>query len=341
MEDPADEVQEKCRNSMSTSSSTSAAPAHPSDLQFEDLRADYKDAVQCLIHCESAIEDLQAQLKAKDDDITGLEEQLVEMSLELAAAKAFEDEHKAKRRFSVNFEHGNNAHFSASTSTDLSASFMTITSHHEHECPSSPTPGKNVKIECPYSPAKNNDCQRSKSMPLGTVDPPSPRGRQNRRRSWWGGNRRGSQENEGHRPALDESNKTCGSSFSDSLDESACSRRGLGIGALFRKNSNRRCDNLGEENAKAVVTEVTQVEDKPHDEPPKRRAPNRSRPGIMKQPSQRSSLMGSNSGLVFPSSFESIVLRGCMEVTGSLTSSMKGLSYPERRMIEHGSFVKK
>lgn len=59
------------------------------------------DLVQCLLYCESVIFDLGAQLDVKDRRIAALEERIVEMSLELARAKALEDEHRLlKRRIS-------------------------------------------------------------------------------------------------------------------------------------------------------------------------------------------------------------------------------------------------
>ena len=49
---------------------------------FDDLRRDYQDAVECLGYCESIINSLQEKLSRREEHIVGLEE-LVEMSLEL------------------------------------------------------------------------------------------------------------------------------------------------------------------------------------------------------------------------------------------------------------------
>jgi len=61
-------------------------------VAFDDLRRDYKDAIQCIVHCESLIKTLESQLTTKDDIISSLEEKIIQMSLELASAKANEDE---------------------------------------------------------------------------------------------------------------------------------------------------------------------------------------------------------------------------------------------------------
>merc|ERR1719261_1106691 len=61
-------------------------------VAFDDLRRDYKDAIQCIVHCESLIKTLESQLTTKDDIISSLEEKIIQMSLELASSKANEDE---------------------------------------------------------------------------------------------------------------------------------------------------------------------------------------------------------------------------------------------------------
>ena len=58
--------------------------------------------------CKATIKSLQKNLEMRDkelaswriEQIVGLEEKIVQMSLELASSKAFEDEHRAKRRVS-------------------------------------------------------------------------------------------------------------------------------------------------------------------------------------------------------------------------------------------------
>lgn len=63
-----------------------------------DLHRNYHHAIDCLMHCEHIISSLQDKLALKDQRIGGLEEKLVQMSLELASAKASEDEHRLFRR---------------------------------------------------------------------------------------------------------------------------------------------------------------------------------------------------------------------------------------------------
>lgn len=69
-----------------------------SSLAFDDLRRDYKDAIQCIVHCESLIKTLEGQLTTKDDIIASLEDKIVSMSLELAKAKAASDELELSQR---------------------------------------------------------------------------------------------------------------------------------------------------------------------------------------------------------------------------------------------------
>lgn len=70
-----------------------------------DLSQNYQNAVDCLVHCEFIMKNLQDQLKSKDVQIASLEDKLVNMSLELASSKALQDEqegqlHQLKRRIS-------------------------------------------------------------------------------------------------------------------------------------------------------------------------------------------------------------------------------------------------
>lgn len=67
-----------------------------------NLHQNYHNAIDCLLHCERLITDLQGQITLKNDHICTLEDKLVTMSLELASAKAVEDEHQLlKRRMST------------------------------------------------------------------------------------------------------------------------------------------------------------------------------------------------------------------------------------------------
>ena len=57
-----------------------------------DLGQNYQNAVDCLIQCEFIIQSLQEQLASKDEQMANLEEKLVQMSLDLASCKTFQDE---------------------------------------------------------------------------------------------------------------------------------------------------------------------------------------------------------------------------------------------------------
>lgn len=63
-----------------------------------DLHQDYHAAIECVVQCEFIIKSLQEQLTSKEECISSLEEKLVAMSLELALAKASEDEHRLLKR---------------------------------------------------------------------------------------------------------------------------------------------------------------------------------------------------------------------------------------------------
>lgn len=81
-----------------------AATAYSSKIrqpqQEDDLRQNYQNALECLVHCEAIINSLQGSLVAKDQRIATLEDKIVQMSFELASSKAFEDEHRSRRRVS-------------------------------------------------------------------------------------------------------------------------------------------------------------------------------------------------------------------------------------------------
>ena len=63
-----------------------------------DLKRDYQNAIDCLINCEELITTLQKRLQTKDEQIATLEETIVQMSLQLANSKAFEDEFRSTKR---------------------------------------------------------------------------------------------------------------------------------------------------------------------------------------------------------------------------------------------------
>ena len=58
-----------------------------SDSAF-DLHKNYHDAIDCLLHRDGAIKELEAKLTSKDERIASLEMKLVQMSLDLASSRA-------------------------------------------------------------------------------------------------------------------------------------------------------------------------------------------------------------------------------------------------------------
>lgn len=72
--------------------------AQHEDSDDFDLRANYQNAVDCLIHCEVVMKKLQEELASKNCQIANLEGKLVEMSLELASSKATVDEQSQQLR---------------------------------------------------------------------------------------------------------------------------------------------------------------------------------------------------------------------------------------------------
>lgn len=82
-------------------SASQQSVASESDLAELDLRKDYRNAVECLVQCESIIVILEEKLAAKDERIAGLEDRIVRMSLELASTKASEDRLQHKLRMGV------------------------------------------------------------------------------------------------------------------------------------------------------------------------------------------------------------------------------------------------
>ena len=58
-----------------------------SDSAF-DLHKNYHESIDCLLHLDGAIKELEAKLTSKDERITSLEMKLVQMSLDLASSRA-------------------------------------------------------------------------------------------------------------------------------------------------------------------------------------------------------------------------------------------------------------
>ena len=66
-----------------------------------DLCRDYKNAVDCLLQCDTLFKAFQEQIQSKDDRIATLEDKIMELSLELASIKAGQDQLKLKKSSDV------------------------------------------------------------------------------------------------------------------------------------------------------------------------------------------------------------------------------------------------
>ena len=66
-----------------------------------DLCRDYKNAVDCLLQCDTLFKAFQEQIQSKDDRIATLEDKVMELSLELASIKAGQDQLKLKKSSDV------------------------------------------------------------------------------------------------------------------------------------------------------------------------------------------------------------------------------------------------
>ena len=90
--------------SIHRTSGSSSSCGHHLDAGF-DLHQNYQNAVDCLVHCEFIMKNLQDELASKDQQIATLEAKLIQTKLELASSKAIQDEqsqqlNRLKRRLS-------------------------------------------------------------------------------------------------------------------------------------------------------------------------------------------------------------------------------------------------
>jgi len=100
-----------------------------------DLHENYHNAIEYLITCGSVIKSMQDKLDAKDEqlakkeeEIETLKEKIVEMSLELASAKAVEDyHHLMKRRLSSSLNSGEVSTEQTNALLDMSLSSFNYT----------------------------------------------------------------------------------------------------------------------------------------------------------------------------------------------------------------------
>ena len=287
------------------------------DNSFDELRQNYQDAVDCVVHCESIcqnyeskIETLQEKLASKDEKIATLEEKLVQMSLELALSKAFEDEHRSKRR--------------TLTSSDGSDEVSHPSSKADKMLPG---------------------CAKSMDIRVGETVAPN-------QRETYAGNASGRPSSSGlsHLGQLfrknhiegDSKDSVTQESFSAkssltsvssgrqgwTLDDSSSSRLS-NFGQLFRTNRSQR-----EAKDCAVQVDFPKVDDEKteeiggNDERPQRRPPNRRR-RITMQPSSRSIL---GSCVLFPVTSEDCI-GGCVDRSSKTVSQTlsNNQEWPELR----------
>mmetsp|Transcript_3712 Transcript_3712/g.8123 ORF Transcript_3712/g.8123 Transcript_3712/m.8123 type:complete len:295 (+) Transcript_3712:162-1046(+) len=285
-----------------------------SDL--DELHQDYQNAVDCVARCEFTIESLREQLIAKDKThkeqltlkdmaIANLEEKIVLMSLELASSKAFEDEHRAKRRIK-------NVGINASSGDDNDDGAL---------CPSSP-PGANIKL-----------MERATSVPVvGDVEdsqlaggPAAPC-----RSELCAGETGGSQDSISNRVHSFDFGQLFRKSKEDECpeglqneswsvaDDNVTPNRLANFRKLFGMNQNRREQNKG----------LALREDFPKVDNERRRRDGMNDNGEQ-PPLRRSSRQRRISGVIFPVTFED-----CLQGCGVDTSINKGLKNPSKKEWE-------
>lgn len=175
-----------------------------------DLKRDYQNAIDCLINCEELITTLQKRLQTKDEQIASLEETIVQMSLQLANSKAFEDEFRStKRRSSMESLNDNSLQLSDISDRDNNCSDdgkddvllnnnnrlrRTKTKERRHtsdgRIATSGTSGGGGGRGSGHSSSKGGGTRRAirrQSMPLNTSDveplPAAPKPKSSRRKS--------------------------------------------------------------------------------------------------------------------------------------------------------------
>lgn len=259
----------------------------------DSLREDYQNAVDCIVYCESIIKSLQEKIDSKDKHISSLEEKVVQMSLELASSKAFEDMHRSKRRVSDNDD----------TSADVSA---------EERPP--PPPQSNKRTIRHVTPA-------NAGLSSSLCHPAPPRKTQFSQRS------QSTQSIEPSQVAM----RRGGVGGKIDLDDS-CSSRLSNFGQLFRRKEpaiqeednieGNRLSNFGQLFRRTRVEELEQVRSQTHiDERPRHRAPT-TRRRLDRRASSRMHL----SGVLFPVTSEDC-MQGCFGKKSMIAS--KNEEWPE------------
>ena len=351
---------------------------------FEDIRADYRDAVDCLGYCESIINALQEKLAMREEHLVGLEERMVEMSLELAKAKAFEDEHRhaLSRRNSVENNTDDDGGFDGACideSVNVDVGNMEPRRRGRAQGRRATLSGSiassgviSTSCTVPAVEPRLDAAERKRLANSGGFSSapntptagyvPKHTGKAVRRKSWWGASN-GSDDTQTTTPTeLDDSmisaktDGTCSSAnYASALDESAfeyesASSRNtnFNIGQLLfgrrrsdgGSSSSPNLQNQAEKssgpsynpkvNSGYTIThsrldaQVTSGSDGGGGtNTRRRRAPNRARLARQQAGSSRSFLEAN--GVVFPSSFEDVVEKGCSDLKNSLKRSVTAL----------------
>lgn len=308
--------------------------------KYDELLQNYHDAVGCIKQCETIIRTLEGKLGLKKETIATLEEKIVQMSLELASSKAFEDEYRSKRRTLSDIK-----------SVDDGSNDGNNNVSDDEVCPLTPQTDKqllgratSMDIEEVARPNRKATCAgnlppRSTNMPVDSSDSSSSRRlssfgqlfRKNRSEREFNTSTMSSITDVGDLSMLDASSWTSGDGIDNrgqqryTFDDSSSSLlSNFDFGQLFQRKNHASKVNLN-------IQKKEDEEGGDEDERPPRRRPNRSR--LQRQGSSRS-LLGS--AVLFPVSFEDC-LEGCVEriVDKGLRSSInKGLKSLSKRELE-------
>jgi len=306
--------------------------------RYDELLQNYHDAVGCIKQCETIIRTLEEKLGSKNETIATLEEKIVEMSLELASSKAFEDEYRSKRRTLSDIK-----------SVDDGSNDSNNNVSDDEVCPLTPQTDKqlferanSMGIEEVARPNRRASCagnppSRSTNIPLDNSNSSSRRlssfgqlFRKNRNEREFNTSTMSSITDCGDLSMLDASSWTSGDGIDSrgqqrlTFDDSSSSlMSNFDFGHLFQRKNHASKANVN-------VQKKEDEEGGDEDERPPRRRPNRSR---LQQQGSSMTLLGS--AVLFPVSFEDC-LEGCVEriVDKGLRSSInKGLKILSREEL--------
>lgn len=272
-----------------------------------DLRRNYQNAVECLIQCESIIAELQGQLASKDQQIHVLEEKIVNMSLELASSKAFEDEHRSNRRkSSIVLEDDISDDDDESSSKEMGKKQQ----QRRWSCSISRADSRVDNSTTKMNP-KQQQQRRPLAVSLGSM----------------------MSLDSSSNSMLDESSRTMDfTAWSTAASSDLPNRRLSAIGQFFRKNK----EDGGSEHQAAQDQDKEEEEnqDDTNNATDERQGARQRRPPNKRRLQQRMQSSLTLAGVVFPKSFDEVITKGCLE----LRNSLKGikLSNEERLRLELG-----